>query len=577
MNDRVTNDGNRMLSCWKNCLLLKGICLGLALWGGFVNSVAADLGNGDFQISAGGDPGFGWIVSGDVTVAGGVATIAEDGVHLPVSLSQEFLLEGDVVKLHVQLEGLTLAANAGGQPQDAFQMSLLDSGGDSVVPVTGQGETEAFFSVQQDGTVYQGSGVSVPGAGASSTAWTPELPAVITVDVSFLTSDVTVDLALDLLGFDAVGSSVSISRVWLEGLEPVTQPDFKSTDEDTAVEIDVLANDAPASGQQLDPSSVEIAVQPMHGTLQVDDQTGGVTYDPALDYAGSDSFQYTVADLAGHQSEATEVTLTVTAVNDAPTIQGPAPVSAAKETATSIPDLSFADVDLAGGNLTVVLFVARGTLVLAEDVGGGLVGSQITGNGSAEVTVVAPLIALNATLADASGLQYTGLLNLVGADSLDIEASDGGQLGAGGTKTTMASVGISVTGDAWDVWRNQHFTVAELTHPAKEAAVWGDAADPDSDEQDNGFEFVAGTDPTEVASFFKFQVLGPTGTAGEFRVQFAPAIAGRQYEVQSVSVLDQAFTALTDSSAQDDGSTRTVTDHAAGSGMRFYRVKISLP
>src|SRR5262245_40748624 len=91
----------------------------------------------------------------------------------------------------------------------------------------------------------------------------------------------------------------------------VTTDDAASTNEDHQVVIDVLGNDTGS------PLSVLSATDPAHGSTQV---TGGgttVTYTPDANTNGTDTFDYTASDGAGGSDTAT-VTVTVTAVNDAP-------------------------------------------------------------------------------------------------------------------------------------------------------------------------------------------------------------------------------------------------------------------
>jgi VCBS repeat-containing protein len=87
------------------------------------------------------------------------------------------------------------------------------------------------------------------------------------------------------------------------------------TDEDTPIDIDVLANDSdPVEG---DPLSVD-SVSPGPGTNGTLTNNGSdVTYLPNANYFGSASFTYTVTDGNGGYSTAT-VTLSVNEVNDDP-------------------------------------------------------------------------------------------------------------------------------------------------------------------------------------------------------------------------------------------------------------------
>jgi VCBS repeat-containing protein/CshA-type fibril repeat protein len=85
--------------------------------------------------------------------------------------------------------------------------------------------------------------------------------------------------------------------------------DTETTDEDTAVTTDVLAND------NFEGSPVVSAVtQGAHGTV-VNNNDGTVTYTPNADYNGSDSYTYTVTSPTGVTETAT-VTVTINPVVD---------------------------------------------------------------------------------------------------------------------------------------------------------------------------------------------------------------------------------------------------------------------
>ncbi|HEY7591098.1 MAG TPA: Ig-like domain-containing protein [Candidatus Limnocylindrales bacterium] len=97
---------------------------------------------------------------------------------------------------------------------------------------------------------------------------------------------------------------------------PVANDDSATTPEDTAVDIDVLANDSDVDGN-LDPTSVTVTSGPGNGSVTVDPVTGVVTYTPAPDWSGTDTFTYQVCDTSSVCDSAT-VTVDVTAVNDPP-------------------------------------------------------------------------------------------------------------------------------------------------------------------------------------------------------------------------------------------------------------------
>jgi len=88
--------------------------------------------------------------------------------------------------------------------------------------------------------------------------------------------------------------------------------DLATTGEDTAVTVDVLGNDTDPDSDSLQVASV---TQGAHGT--VTNNAANVTYTPAVNWNGIDTFTYTVSDGHGGTDTAT-VTVTVGAVNDPP-------------------------------------------------------------------------------------------------------------------------------------------------------------------------------------------------------------------------------------------------------------------
>ncbi|MDX2343999.1 MAG: Ig-like domain-containing protein, partial [Acidimicrobiia bacterium] len=102
---------------------------------------------------------------------------------------------------------------------------------------------------------------------------------------------------------------------------PVSSSDAVTTSEDTLLAIAVLGNDTDPDGDPLTVSSVS---NPANGTAAISGNS--VTYAPDLNYVGSDSFVYEIADGRGGLDSAT-VSVTVTPVNDAPTLVTPSSLS----------------------------------------------------------------------------------------------------------------------------------------------------------------------------------------------------------------------------------------------------------
>jgi Ca2+-binding RTX toxin-like protein len=90
---------------------------------------------------------------------------------------------------------------------------------------------------------------------------------------------------------------------------PFAVNDSAATVKNVATVIDVLSNDS--DDGTIDASTVTIVNGPAHGTLNVNETTGEITYTPTANYAGADSFTYTVKDNTGNVSNPATVTLDV--------------------------------------------------------------------------------------------------------------------------------------------------------------------------------------------------------------------------------------------------------------------------
>ncbi len=90
--------------------------------------------------------------------------------------------------------------------------------------------------------------------------------------------------------------------------------DIASTDEDTAVSINVLGNDTDSDLPD-DTLTIASVTQPENGTTVI--SAGKILYTPSENYNGTDSFSYTVSDGDG-KTDTAAVTITIAAVNDTP-------------------------------------------------------------------------------------------------------------------------------------------------------------------------------------------------------------------------------------------------------------------
>jgi subtilisin len=98
---------------------------------------------------------------------------------------------------------------------------------------------------------------------------------------------------------------------------PVASDDVATTPEDTPVSISILANDMDQDGNSLHVTGVGSAG---HGEAILNPAGTAISYTPAADFSGPDTFDYTISDGAGGTDTAS-VAITVTSVDDPPTAE----------------------------------------------------------------------------------------------------------------------------------------------------------------------------------------------------------------------------------------------------------------
>ncbi|WP_338553544.1 Ig-like domain-containing protein [Paenibacillus sp. KS-LC4] len=166
---------------------------------------------------------------------------------------------------------------------------------------------------------------------------------------------------------------------------PTAADDSVTTDEDTAVTGQVLANDVDG-----DTLTYSVSQQGAHGTATVDSSTGAWEYTPDANYYGQDEFKVEVSDGNGGTVVST-ISVTIHSVNDAPLMTGiiATPFELLDtETEQPFTGVSIEDAD-PGQTLTVSISLdtaAKGEFTDAslQASGFSLVGSQYEASGTAD-------------------------------------------------------------------------------------------------------------------------------------------------------------------------------------------------
>jgi Bacterial Ig domain len=219
-------------------------------------------------------------------------------------------------------------------------------------------------------------------------------------------------------------------RIGVGDTAPVGQDDPVSTNEDTPVVINVLANDSDANGDAI---KVVSTTQPSNGSVVIN-PNGTLTYTPNANFHGADSFTYTVGD--GVLNDTAAVNLTVNSVPDAP-VAGDDSLATLPNTALLInvaADLLVNDTDADNDPLSIVSFTQPSHGTLANN-----------GDGT---------------------FLYTPNAGFSGTDTFTYTVGDGtGQ-------TDIANVDIAI-GDAIDVWYGTDQTFGALGDTQKWINILG--------------------------------------------------------------------------------------------------------
>ncbi|MGC4016596.1 MAG: Calx-beta domain-containing protein [Luteolibacter sp.] len=362
--------------------------------GGTLNVTGA-LSTGGVTVQSGGTLGGSGTIAGAVSVASG-ATLAPSGT---LTVNNALTLAGTAA-MRVGRTGSTLTTDrASGVTTVSYGGALVvtNNGGNALL----DGDTFQLFSA----TTYSGSFSSIS---------LPTLSAGLVWETGNL----------------SVNGSIRV------GALPLAVTDNLSTPEDTVGNFAVMANDSDPDGDTLSLVSV---TQGAHGSVAI--AGSNVTYTPAANYNGSDSFTYTITDSKNGNATGT-VNVTVTPVNDAPTFTAN-PIAGGGATEDSAYSGSIAgygaDID-AGDTLTYSKVGGPSWLVVASN--GALSGTPLNGDVGANAFTV--------KVTDAAGANATTTLNITVTNTNDAPTFTANPItGTGATEDsaysgTIASYGADV-------------------------------------------------------------------------------------------------------------------------------------
>ncbi|XOV79630.1 MAG: tandem-95 repeat protein [Aestuariibacter sp.] len=170
--------------------------------------------------------------------------------------------------------------------------------------------------------------------------------------------------------------------------QPVANNDSFSVSEDGSKTVNVIANDTDADGDKLYVSSVSTA-----SNGAVTKSGDNITYTPNTNFCGNDSFTYFASD--GRLTEPATVSVTVSCVNDTPTMSAISNMVINEDTNTGSISFAIGDVETSAGSLSLSAASSNTAMLPVSNITFGGSGSNRTVkatpkanyNGTAYITV----------------------------------------------------------------------------------------------------------------------------------------------------------------------------------------------
>jgi VCBS repeat-containing protein len=306
--------------------------------------------------------------------------------------------------------------------------------GATVTIGTGRNNADALHFANQNGitgSAYNsGTGVLTLTGSATKANYQTALRSITFDSAGGPTGDRTITFQIED-GEAANKDSNIVQRLVKVDKAPVASNDSPTVIEDSGANtIDVLANDS--DGGDGGPKTINSKTNGTNGTVAITHSGADLTYTPAANFCGSDSFTYTL-----NGGSTGTVNVTVSCVNDAPVNTVPGAQSL-NEDGNIVFNSAFsvADVDAGGDQIHTTLAVPNGTITVS---GGGA--GVLTNNGTSSVVITGSQAEINTRL---STVTYAPDPNVNGSRTLTMDTDDQGSFGSGGNKTDHDTVDITI-------------------------------------------------------------------------------------------------------------------------------------
>ena len=380
-----------------------------------------------------------------ILTTGATITYTENGAALPIDTAIT-VADPDNATLSTSTVAITTNFTAG---QDTLSFTNVAGMGNIVGSYNATTGVMSLSSVGNTATTAQWQAA----LRAVSYSNSSENPSTLARTVSFTLND-------SALNSNVVTASISVTAV---NDAPIDGNETNVVTEDTTLTVPaatgLLANTTDVDGATptitsflvagngvpftVAPGTPGVANIANVGILTINSD-GSYSFAPALNYTGAIPLvTYTVNDNAavGALTDTSTLTLTMSAVNDTPTIAPLAGIAVTEDVATKLTGISFGDVDAGTGNMTATFTVPAGTLTATT-------GAGVTVGGTpTALTLTGTLAAINAFISTGTGVFYQTVLNANGTVTLAVNINDNGNTGTdpgltGGATNEVANLNI---------------------------------------------------------------------------------------------------------------------------------------